>query len=152
MDMSFMSKFLVQGNDAGKILNYLSTANVDGESNSIVYTQWLNDHGKLEADLTVCKLNENKFLVVATDTMHRHVESWLNRNIPSQSHCFVTDVSGAFTQINIQGPNSRKFLQNLTSVDLSNAAFPFRSAKEIDIGYARVLCVRITYLGELGYE
>jgi 4-methylaminobutanoate oxidase (formaldehyde-forming) len=61
-------------------------------------------------------------------------------------------VSSGVAQLNVQGPRSRELLQSLTSVDLSNAAFPFRAAREIDIGYARVLCVRITYLGELGYE
>jgi len=67
-------------------------------------------------------------------------------------HAFVTDVTGAFAQINVQGPNSRALLQSVTTVDLSNEAFQFRTAREIDLGFARVLCVRITYLGELGYE
>ena len=61
-------------------------------------------------------------------------------------------MTSAYAQINIQGPRSREVLQSLTSVDLSNAAFPFRTAREIDLGFARALCVRITYLGELGYE
>jgi 4-methylaminobutanoate oxidase (formaldehyde-forming) len=64
----------------------------------------------------------------------------------------LADVTSAYAQLNVQGPRSRELLQALTSVDLSNAAFPFRAAREIDIGFARVLCVRITYLGELGYE
>ena len=152
MDMSFMSKFLVQGKDAGKFLNRLSTANVDGETNQIHYCQWLNDDGKLEADLTVCKLEEDRFLVVATDTMHRHVETWMKRHIEAREHVFVTDSTGAYTQINIQGPKSRELMQSMTTEDLSNDSFPFRAAKEIDIGYARALCVRITYVGELGYE
>ena len=79
MDMSFMSKFLVQGRDAGACLNRLSTANVDGAPGEIVYTQWLNERGTLEADLTVMKLATDKFIVVATDTAHRHVEAWMRR-------------------------------------------------------------------------
>lgn len=150
-DMSFMSKFLVQGRDAGDFLNYLSTANVNEKVNQITYTQWLNDDGKMEADLTVCKIENEKFLVIATDTMHRHVETWMKRHV-FEKHVFITDVTGSYTQINIQGPNSRKLLQTLTSEDLSNENFPFRCAKEIDLGYARLLCVRITYVGELGYE
>jgi 4-methylaminobutanoate oxidase (formaldehyde-forming) len=67
-------------------------------------------------------------------------------------HAFATDVSGAYAQINIQGPRSRELLSDVTSVDMSNEAFPFRTAKEIDLGFARALCIRITYLGELGYE
>ena len=152
MDMSFMSKFLVQGRDAGRALNYISANHVDGDCGKITYTQWLNPKGNLEADLTVSKLDEETFLVVVSDTMHRHAETWMRRNIPAASHAYVTDASSAYTQINIQGPSSRELIQGLTLVDMSNEAFPFRTAREIDIGYARVLCVRITYVGELGYE
>ena len=152
MDMSFMSKFLVQGRDAGRVLNHISANNVDGVSGAITYTQWLNERGLLEADLTVTKLDDERFFVVVTDTMHRHAETWMKRHTPEDAHAVVTDVTSGYCQLNVQGPKSRALLQTLTSVDLSNAAFPFRTAREIDIGYARVLCVRITYVGELGYE
>lgn len=152
MDMSFMSKFLVQGRDAGRILNHISANNVADTVNQITYTPWLNETGKLEADLTVTKLDEEKYWVVVTDTMHRHAETWMKRHIGRDDHAFVTDMTSAYAQINIQGPKSRDLLQTLTTADLSNAAFPFRCAREIEIGYAKVLCIRITYLGELGYE
>jgi 4-methylaminobutanoate oxidase (formaldehyde-forming) len=152
MDMSFMSKFIVQGSDAGKTLNFISANQVDGPVGVITYTQWLNEGGTLEADLTVTKLEDDRFWVVATDTAHRHVETWMRRHIPEGAHAFVTDVTSGYAQINIQGPRSRELMQKVTSVDLSNEAFPFRAAREIDLGFARVLCVRITYLGELGYE
>ncbi|MBU6375899.1 MAG: FAD-dependent oxidoreductase [Bdellovibrionales bacterium] len=152
MDMSFMCKFMVQGRDAGKCLNEISANHVDGQTGMITYTQWLNAGGKLEADLTVTKLAEDKFFVVVTDTQLRHAETWMKRNIPDSAHAFVTDVTSGYAQINIQGPRSRELLQSLTTADLSNEAFPFRTAREIDMGYARVLCIRITYLGELGYE
>ena len=152
MDMSFMAKFMVQGRDAGKVLNHISANNVDGASGRIVYTQWLNEQGKLEADLTVTKLDDERFYVVASDTAHRHAEAWIRRNTPDDAQTSVTDVTSGYAQINVQGPRSRELLQTLTTADLSNEAFPFRTAREIDIGYARALCVRITYLGELGYE
>ena len=152
MDMSFMGKFLVQGRDAGMCMNRISANDVDGAAGVITYTQWLNTQGRLEADLTVTKLADDRFFVVVTDTMVRHAEAWMKRNIPDDAHAFVTDVSSGYGQLNVQGPRSRELLQTLTSTDLSNDAFPFRAAREIDIGYARVLCVRITYLGELGYE
>ena len=98
------------------------------------------------------KLDDERFFVVVTDTMHRHAETWMRRHIPDDAHAFVTDVTSGYCQLNVQGPRSRELLQTLTSADLSNEAFPFRAAREIDIGFARVLCVRITYLGELGYE
>jgi 4-methylaminobutanoate oxidase (formaldehyde-forming) len=112
----------------------------------------LNDQGRLEADLTITKLDAERYLVVVTDTMVRHAETWLKRHIPPEAHAFFTDVTGAYGQLNVQGPRSRELLQQLTTTDLSNKAFPFRTAREIDIGYARLLCVRITYVGELGYE
>jgi 4-methylaminobutanoate oxidase (formaldehyde-forming) len=152
MDMSFMGKFLVQGRDAGSCLNRISGNQVDGAPGVITYTQWLNEAGTLEADLTVTKLSADRFLVVVTDTMVRHAETWLKRNIPEGAHAFLTDVTSAYGQLNVQGPNSRALLQKLTTADLSNQAFPFRTAREIDVGFARVLCIRITYLGELGYE
>jgi heterotetrameric sarcosine oxidase gamma subunit len=151
MDMSFMSKFLVQGRDAGRVLDWISANSVDGDAGVITYTQWLNEAGTLEADLTVTKLDDGDFMVVASDNAHGHVLSRIRRHI-GDAHAFVTDVTSGLAQINVQGPRSRELLQSLTSADLSNEAFPFRSARQIDVGFARALCVRITYLGELGYE
>jgi heterotetrameric sarcosine oxidase gamma subunit len=152
MDMSFMSKFWIQGKDAGRLLNHLSGNNVDGAPGLITYTQWLNEGGTLEADLTVTKLDDDRYWLVASDTAHGHVKSWMRKHFPEDAHVFVTDVTSGYAQINIQGPRSRELLQKVTTEDLSNQAFPFRAAREIDIGFARALCVRITYLGELGYE
>jgi len=152
MDMSFMGKFLVQGRDAGAHLERLSANAVNGEAGRITYSQWLNQAGGIEADLTVIKLGEQRFMVVTSDTAHRHTGTWLERHVGSDQHVALTDVTSAYGQLNIQGPRSRELLQSCTSADLSNEAFPFRCVREIDIGYARVLCVRMTYLGELGYE
>ena len=110
MDMSFMSKFRVQGRAAGAALQRLSTNHVDGDPGVITYTQWLNDGGTIEADLTVTKLDDGDFLVVATDTAHRHVETWMRRAFESQ-HAFATDVTSGFAQLNVQGPRSRELLQ-----------------------------------------
>ncbi|MEV0456024.1 GcvT family protein [Catellatospora methionotrophica] len=153
MDMSFMAKFLVQGRDAGTALERLSANRVDGEPGVITYTQWLNEGGTLEADLTVTKLADDRFWVVASDTAHRHVETRMRRHFEATgAHAFATDVTGAYAQINIQGPRSRELLAAVTTADMSNEAFAFRTAREIDLGFARALCIRITYLGELGYE
>ena len=151
MDMSFMSKYRVQGRDAGAVLDHVSANAVNGSAGTITYTQWLQTDGRLAADLTVTKLADDDFLVVATDTAHRRVHAHLQQHIGA-AHAFVTDVTGAHAQLNVQGPMSRALLQSITTADLSNEAFPFRTARTIDIGFARVLCVRITYLGELGYE
>jgi len=151
MDMSFMSKFLVEGRDAGERLNWISANNVDGPAGQITYTQWLDEDGKLQADLTVTKLADDKYWVVSSDTAHRHTLYWMKHRFDDK-HAFVADMTGAYAQINIQGPRSRELMQLCTTTDMGNEAFPFRAAKEIDIGFARVLCIRITYLGELGYE
>ncbi len=150
-DMSFMAKFLVQGPDAGVLLEWLSANHVDGPEGLVTYTPWLNERGTVEADLTVTKLDAERFLVVASDTVHRHVETWLRRHLPGRA-ATVTDVTSGFTLLSLQGPRSREVLQRLTTVDLSTAAFPFRTAREIDVALARALCLRITYVGELGYE
>ncbi len=121
------------------------------EPGRITYTQWLNERGTLEADLTVTMLDDEQFFVVASDTAHRHAETWMRRHF-GDSHAFVTDVTSGYAQINVQGPLSRELLAAVTHADMSNEAFPFRAARYIDIGFARVLCIRITYLGELGYE
>ncbi len=152
MDMSFMSKFLVQGREAGRWLDYLSANRVDGAPGTVTYTQWLDEAGKIQADLTVTKLDDERYWVVASDTALRHVAAWMARHIPEDARVSVSDVSSAFAQLNVQGPLSRALLQAVTAADLSNEAFPFRAAREIEIGYARVLCLRISYLGELGYE
>ena len=151
MDMSFMSKYVVQGRDAGRVLDYVSANRVDGEPGVITYTQWLNEGGTIEADLTVTKFDEDRFFVVATDTAHRHAQTWLRRHI-GDAHAFVTDVTTGYAQLNVQGPRSRELLSAVSTVDFADAVFPYRTARHIDIGFARVLCVRITYLGELGYE
>ena len=152
MDMSFMSKFMVSGTDAGHMLNRLSANDVDREPGRVTYTQWLNHDGKLEADLTVTKLGDERYLVVASDTAHRHAETWMKRHVLSAAEITISDVTSGMAQLNIQGPRSRELMQLLTTSDMSNPAFPFRCAREIDIGFARVLILRITYLGELGYE
>ncbi len=152
MDMSFMSKFLVEGPDAGALLEHISANRVDSEPGMITYTQWLNSSGTIEADLTVTKLDEGRFWVVATDTAHRHVQTWLRENTTDRMGVSITDVTQDYAQINIQGPLSRELMQSLTPADVSNEGFPFRAARKINIGPVTVLCIRITYLGELGFE
>lgn len=147
MDMSFMSKFIVEGPDAGSLLGYLSTNHVDGEPGVITYTQWLNSGGGIEADLTVTKLEDDRFWVVASDTARRHVDGWMRRHVGDRT-VVIADSTADFAQINVQGPRSRDLLSEIA--DISGMAF--RTARHVDIAGAKVLCVRITYVGELGYE
>lgn len=152
LDMSLMAKFLVQGRDAERVLNLVSANDVAVPVGRVVYTQWLNRAGGIEADLTVTRLAEDRFLVVVTDLVHRRIAPWIERHAPDGAHVTVTDVTSGTTLMTVQGPLSRRLLSRLTSVDLSNEAFPYMTAREIDLHYARVLAMRVTYVGELGWE
>jgi 4-methylaminobutanoate oxidase (formaldehyde-forming) len=118
----------------------------------IVYTQWLNRLGTIEADVTVTRLAEDSFLVVLSPSIQTHCEAWLKRHTPAEAHAFVTDVTSGYAILNVQGPKSRRLLSNLTNVDMSNEAFPYLTMQEIDIGYALVKALRVSYVGELGWE
>ena len=152
LDMSLMAKFLVQGRDAERVLNLVSANDVAVPVGRVVYTQWLDQRGGIEADLTVTRLGEERFLVVVTDLIHRRIAPWIERHAPDGAHVTVTDVTSGTTLMTVQGPRSRELLGRLTSADLSNAAFPYMTAREIDLDYARILAMRVTYVGELGWE
>ena len=152
MDVTSMSKFLVQGQDAEKVLNRICANDVAVPIGKVVYTQWLNERGGMEADLTVTRLAEEKFFIVSAGDVYTHDLMWLKRHIPYDSHAFVTDVTSGYTLINIQGPKSRELVKRLTTADVSKEAFPYMSAREIDINYALVQVFRVTYEGELGFE
>ena len=151
MDMSFMAKFSVTGPEAGAMLDYLSVGDVNGDPGWITYTQWLNDDGRIEADLTVSKLDDDRLWVVASDTGHGHVRAMLERAARGRE-VIVEDVTSAYAQLNLQGPLSRDVLATLTDADLSTEAWPFRGVREVEVAGVPVTCARITYLGELGYE
>ena len=133
------------------MLDHVSAGAVDGEAERITYTQWLDADGKLQADLTVTKLADDDFWVVASDTAHGHVLAWLARHIGG-ADVTIEDVTEDWAQLNVQGPQSRDLLATLTDADLSTEAFPFRTARFVTLAGVRVLLVRITYVGELGYE
>ena len=152
MDMTLMAKFVVQGTDAATVLSRLSAHDVTRQPGRVTYTQWLTPNGGIAADLTVTRLSEERFLVVASDIIQRRVEPMVRRATRTGEHCTVTDVTSGTVLLSVQGPASRQLIGRLSSADLSNAAFPYLSARTIDVGYAQVLALRITYLGELGYE
>ena len=153
-DQTCFAKFLVQGADACAILNRLSTSSVDVAPGRIVYTQWLNERGGIEADLTITRLTEREFMVVTSAICQTRDLAWLKRGIEARddAHCAVTDVTSGIAMLGVMGPRSRELLQGLAGADLSNAAHPFGHSREIEIGYARVRASRITYVGELGWE
>jgi glycine cleavage system aminomethyltransferase T/glycine/D-amino acid oxidase-like deaminating enzyme len=151
-EQSSFTKYLVQGADACRVLNRVSTANMDVAPGRIVYTQWLNDRGGIEADLTVTRLAEREYLVVTAAVAQVRDLAWLRRHIGDADRCAVTDVTSGTAMLGIMGPSSRPLLEKISGADLSNEVHPFAHSREIDLGYARVRASRITYVGELGYE
>ncbi len=152
LDYSVMGKLLIQGRDAEKYLNRICANNIAVPVGQCVYTQWLNETGTIEADLTVTRLAEDQFLVLAGDKSLPAVQAWLRRHVSADAHVFITNITSAYSVLNIQGPRSRDFLSSVTHADMSNAAFPYLTTQEIDIGYALVRALRVTYMGELGWE
>lgn len=151
-DQTSFAKFLVQGRDSEQVLNRICANDIAVPPGRIVYTQWLNEHGGIEADLTVTRLASDKFLVVSTPATQTRDFKWLIDHIPEDTHAFATDIGSSMAVIGIMGPRSRDFLQSVTPQDLSNEAFAFASSQEIEIGYSLVRASRITYVGELGWE
>ncbi len=151
-DMTSFGKFLLQGVDAEKVLNRVSANNIAVAPGRVVYTQWLNDRGGIEADLTITRLTETSFLIVTAGASQVRDYHWLRGSILSSEHAFLTDVTSAWAVISVMGPESRTLLQALTSADLSNEAFSFGNSCEIEMGYALVRATRISYVGELGWE
>ncbi|MBV9523253.1 MAG: GcvT family protein, partial [Alphaproteobacteria bacterium] len=151
-DQTSFAKFLVEGRDAEQVLQRLSANDIAVAPGRIVYTQWLNERGGIEADLTVTRLAEESFLVVTSATSQTRDFHRLRAHIPAELRAHAVDVSSAYAVIGIMGPKARALLQRLTRDDLSDAAFPFAASREIDLAYARVGASRLTYVGELGWE
>lgn len=151
-DTSSFGKILVQGRDALKVLQRLSVRNIDVKSGRVVYTQWLNNFGGIEADVTVTRLDETSFMVLSGPVTHLRDMKYLLRQIKPNEFCTATDVTGAFAMISLMGPKSREMLQTLTDADLANDEFKFGDSKEVDLGFGFVRATRLTYVGELGYE
>ncbi len=152
LDMSAFGKFRVEGPDAEAVLQRISANDVAVPPGRIVYTQWLNARGGIEADLTITRLGETSFLVVTSAASSVRDLAWLRRLIPSEARCVVLDVTSGEACFAVMGPKARALLQSLTTSDLSNAGFPFATAREIDLGMANVRAHRISYVGELGWE
>jgi 4-methylaminobutanoate oxidase (formaldehyde-forming) len=150
-DMSSMSKFLVQGPDAEAVLDRLSGNNISVPAGQCVYTQWMNERGGVEADVTVTRLADDRFQVVVAELFHRRAERMLRRGA-SGALVYVTDITSGFSLLSVQGPRSRDLLSAVTTADLSNEAFPYYTAQEIDLHHGVGLAIRMSFVGELGWE
>ena len=151
-DQSSFAKFRLEGPDAMQVLNRICTNDVDVRPGRLVYTQWLNDKGGIEADLTVTRLAEDCYLIITAAETEIRDFHWLKNHIPQDGRAVLTNVTSAMGVISLMGPRSRELLQTLTPADMSHEAFPFATSQEIELGYAYVRASRITFVGELGWE
>jgi len=151
-DQSSFAKFLVVGRDAEAALSWICANDVARKPGSLIYTQMLNARGGIEADLTVARLSQERFYIVTGTGFATHDADWIRRNIPEGADTQVVDLTSAYAVIALMGPKARELLQRLTRDDLSNAAFPFGSLRHVHIAGAPVMALRITYVGELGWE
>ena len=151
-DQSGFSKYLINGPDALGLLQRLCGADIDVPLGKAVYTGMFNARGCFESDLTVIRLEADEFYLVSGTSQTVRDLDWIRRNLLPGQRVILDDVTESYAVISVMGPNSRALLASLTDADLGNQAFPFGTAKTIRIGMATVRAVRITYVGELGWE
>jgi 4-methylaminobutanoate oxidase (formaldehyde-forming) len=149
-DLSTYAKFLVQGPGALAGLQRVVTSDVDVPIGRVVYTLCCNERGGIEMDPTVTRLADDRFLVLAPTLAQRHTEALLRSGLPPDAT--VTDVTSAWATLHLAGPSSRELLARLTDEDLSDEAWPFLTAREIDVARARAWAFRVSFTGELGWE
>jgi len=152
LDMTSFGKIKVVGRDAENVLQKIAANDVAIEPDKIIYTQFLNEEGCIEADVTITRLSFDEFLIITpADTIHRDLH-WIKGHIPDNAHAYAIDVTASEAVILIMGPESRNFLQPIVSQNLTNENFPYSSMQEIDIGHTKARAHRISYVGELGWE
>ncbi|MDH4248331.1 MAG: FAD-dependent oxidoreductase, partial [Deltaproteobacteria bacterium] len=151
-DQTSFSKFQVEGPGALAFLQRLTDNQMDKPPGAITYTQMLTETGGIACDLTVTRLGDQRFYLTTGTAFGTHDLHWMRRHLPAEGGVYLSDVTSARSCLNLCGPNARRILETLTSADLSNGGFPFLTAREIPIGKAPVLALRVTYVGELGWE
>ena len=150
-DQSSFAKFAVRGPEALEVLEQLSANSIDVAPGRGVYTQWLNERGGIEADLTVTRLASDEFWVVTSAASQTRDWAWLRRACRGRS-VEISDITDDWSVIGVMGPRSRDLLQTISNLDLSNESFPFGSMNLINIGGVPCNALRMSYVGELGWE
>jgi 4-methylaminobutanoate oxidase (formaldehyde-forming) len=151
-DQSSFAKFEMRGKDAEQALSWIAANEVAKPAGRLTYTQMLNSRGGIECDLTVARLAPEHFYIVTGTGFRTHDFAWIRQNIPAGLDATLTDVTEAWGTLSLMGPKARNVLAAVTAADVSNAGFPFGAVREIDIYGARVRALRVTYVGELGWE
>ena len=150
IDQSSFAKFTLKGPDAAKSLSWIAAGNTDRPVGTLTYTQLLNAMGGIEADVTVARTAQDEFYITTGTGFATHDFDWINRNL--SGNCQFIDVTSSNAVLSLMGPETRNILARVCPDDLSNAAFPFASARRISVAACPVLALRVTYVGELGWE
>src|SRR5690606_29480397 len=151
-DQSSFAKYEMAGPDAGKALDWICANDVARPAGRLTYTQLLNSRGGIEADLTVARLSDDRFYIVTGTGFRTHDLGWIADHVPAGLDVTLTDVTEDFGTLSLMGPKARDVLAAVTEADVSNAGFPFGHVREIAIAGERVRALRVTYVGELGWE
>lgn len=152
IDQTSFAKFTLKGPDAASALNWIAAGNVDRAVGSLTYTQMLNDKGGIEADVTVARVARDEFYIVTGTGFATHDLDWISRNIPAGAKAELVDVTSGSAVLSLMGPEARDILARVCPDDLTNAGFPFGTARRISVASCPVLALRVTYVGELGWE
>jgi len=152
IDQSSFSKYEISGPGAFATLQRLAANDLDKPKGALVYTQLCNERGGIEADLTFARLDDNRFYMVTGSAFGVRDMGWIGKHLPTDGSVTVQELTSARATINLAGPLCRQILEKVADGDVSNEAFPYMTARALRIGFAPVLALRVTYLGELGYE
>jgi 4-methylaminobutanoate oxidase (formaldehyde-forming) len=151
-DQTSFAKFQLVGRDVESALGWICANDVAKPVGSLVYTQMLNARGGIECDLTIARLAEDRYYIVTGTGFATHDFDWISRNIPEGMDAHLVDVTSSNAVLALMGPNARRVLEQLTRDDVSNAGFPFGQARRLSVAGTPVLALRVTYVGELGWE
>jgi sarcosine dehydrogenase len=152
IDQTSFAKFLMIGRDAEASLSWICSNTVAKPPGAVTYTQMLNPRGGIECDLTVARLSAQEFYIVTGTGFATHDFNWISRSIPNGLDARIVDVTSAYAVLSLMGPRARDVLAALTTDDISNGGFPFSTLRQITVAGSPVVALRITYVGELGYE
>ncbi|MFB3135937.1 MAG: FAD-dependent oxidoreductase [Rhodospirillales bacterium] len=151
-DQTSFSKFLLHGGDAEDVVQRLCANDMAVEPGRVVYTGLLNERGGYESDLTVTRLSGDTYFIVSGSAQTTRDLDWIRRSIPPEARASLTDVTSDYAVFGVMGPSARALLTGVAGADLGNEAFPFATMRDIGIGRAPVRALRVTYVGEMGWE
>ncbi len=151
-DQTSFAKFLLVGRDAEAAMSWICANDVAKAPGALTYTQMLNSRGGIECDLTVTRQAEDAYYIVTGTGFATHDFAWIARHIRDGLDARLIDVTSAYAVLSLMGPKAREVLQAVTDADMSNAAFPFGTMRELMISGSAVRALRVTYVGELGWE